>query len=358
MPSDDFELWRKRAARAGERKIADTIRHLILRRDESIFALVDFEDDNAFLHPLWFGYFTYPGGKELVKPRDVIPWTRPQAHRLGPSRHDTIYVPGTRIEITTKINPLLFRHLNEDDNITHRPADLKSASRFKMLHALMALDLIREHAPDIWIDVKSFVRMIIIYRCQRQGSFASMSAHGALFCDSAQEDDEIAFLEDIAHQGAHVIFHAVMHGRSSFFTVDPDTPLSGICSEPERSKRSIHILLHACFTYTIICRILSAVYEAGALDARQMHELMGRLGYTLLKLKMDVELLNALIELRAFTAIGQRCADAFVNEFRCFADRYPELNRLEFSNQPYVFNYSRFSERNPRFQPRRRPLIQ
>lgn len=358
MPCDDFDLWRRRAARAGERKIADTIRHLILRRDESIFELVDFEDDSAFLHPLWFGYFTYPGGKEPAKARDVVAWTRPQADRPDPSRRDSIQVPGTRIEITTRVSPLLFRHFNADDSITHRPADLKPVPPLKMLHALMALELIREHTPAIWADLKSVVRTIVIFRCERQGSFASMSAHGALFCDSAPEDDEIAFLEDIAHQGAHVIFHSVMFGRSSFFTIDPDAPLNGICNEPEGSIRSINILLHACFTYTIICPILSAVYEAGTLGARQNNELLGRLGYTLLKFKMDAELLSELTERRAFTAMGQRCADAFIDDYRRYADKYPELTRLDFGNQPYVFNYGNFIERNPHFRPVRGPLPQ
>lgn len=358
MPGDNFDLWRRRAARTGRRKIADTIRHLILQRDESIFDLVDFEDDDAFLHPLWFGYFTYPGPKELMKPRDVFAWTRPQTDHFGASRPGTIYVPGTGIEITTRVNPLLFRHFNEDDSITHRPADLKPASRLKMMQALLALDLIRVHAPDIWADLKSFVRMILVYRCERQSSFASRSAQGALFCDTPEEDDEIAFLEDIAHQGAHVIFNAVMYGRSSFFAIDPDTRLSGMSDEPEHSKRTINILLHASFTYTIICRVLSAVYEAGRLDARQLNELAGRLGYSLLKYRMDVELLGALAERRAFTAAGQRCVEAFTDEFRGFAQRYPELSTLDFGNQPYVFSYRRFSERNPRFQPERRPLLQ
>jgi hypothetical protein len=71
---------------------------------------------------------------------------------------------------------------------------------------------------------------------------------------------------------------------------------------------------------------------------------------------MDVELLNALAERRAFAPLGQRCADAFVDEYRSFAGRYPELGRLDFSNQPYVFNYGCFSERNPPVQPGQGPL--
>ena len=390
MSTDRFETWRKRGTALGQQRLADAIRRLIFQKDEFLFDRLEFADDLQFLHPTLFAFFTDPSPYiELPqvlyglmppsrRPATVRIWTDAAGRAsLGPfgdietalpdaivdfgrngdgkpyrcyatttpvpfRLRSPLIVPGTRIEITTDVDPLFYRFFDWP----HGPSANTEAVRVprkRVSHLLVALALIQTHCPSVWAEIATFARMIVLYRAARPNSFAARSAHGAIFCNVADNDDEIALLEDVAHQAAHVIFNAFSHEPMRVFVIDPETSMHLLCDDP-LDLRSVNAAFHAQFTYTLICRVLTKIYDARVLPERQAHELLARLGLILRKFEFD---LTRLALPDAFTLAGRRCREAFIAEYQYFQACYSALvDGFAYDNQPYAFNYACFVERN------------
>ena len=98
------------------------------------------------------------------------------------------------------------------------------------------------------------------------------------------------------------------------------------------------------FTYTLICRVLTKVLDAGVLPERQAHEILGRLGLILRKFAYDLRLLSLP---NVYTLAGHRCHEAFDLEYQYFRARYGAMvDGFAYDNQPYAFDYACFVERN------------
>jgi hypothetical protein len=200
----------------------------------------------------------------------------------------------------------------------------------------------------VWDDIAATTRRIVLYRSDVPNSFATLSAHGAIFCNVTTAIDEVFFLEDIAHQGGHVLFNALTLEKECLFTVDPLTLINDF-SDSEAEARSLYAAVHGLFTYTTIGETLSACLDRRAFTAgRQTHELLGRLGLILHKFEADLALLD---RPALFTRTGRRWWRHFTAVYRRLHDRHAaRVASFDYSNQPYVFSYPRFAARNP-FQP-------
>lgn len=389
MTRDKFESWRKHGAARGQRRLVDTIRRLICQADESLFDRLEFSDDSQFFYPMLFAFFTDPS-PPIELPQILYgmihPASRPETVRirtdcagraaLGPfgdietglpnaaldfarnvdgayrcfsaaesvpfRQRPPLIVPGTRIEVTTEVHPI-FRRFYHLPDAPMADAETVLVPRDRISHLLVALGLIRTYCPAVWAEIVAFTRLIVLYRAAGPNSFAAKSAHGAIFCNVGEDDDEVALLEDVAHQVAHVIFNAFSHDPMRVIAIDPETPMHLLCDDPA-DTRSVNAAFHAQFTYTMICRVLTRVYDAGVLPERQSHELLGRLGFTLEKFEADLARL-ALPD--AYTPAGHRCREAFAAEHAYFRLRYGALvHGFAFDNQPYTFSYARFLDRN------------
>lgn len=384
-----FETWRKRGAALGQRRLADTIRRLIYQTDEDLFDRLEFSEDPQFLHPLLFSYFTAP--KPYIELPQILYGLMPPSRRpttvqvrtdgtgyasLAPfgdiktalphtildfgrdgdgARYRCVagnevpfrlqaplIVPGTRIELTTNIHPLFYRFFDEPHG-TFANAEALRVPRERLSHLLVALALIQTHCPTVWTEIAAFIRTIVLYRAAAPNSFAAKSAHGAIFCNVAENDDEIALLEDVAHQAAHVIFNAFSHEPMRIIAIDPETPMRALCGDAA-DLRSINAAFHAQFTYTMICRVLANIHDAAVLQECQSHEVLGRLGLVLRKFEFDLTRLDLA---NAYTLAGRRCREAFSEEYQYFHARYGALVRdFAYDNQPYAFDYACFVERN------------
>jgi hypothetical protein len=384
-----FEIWRRRGSSRGQRELADTVRALLFRADEHVFDRLIYEDDAQFLHPTQFAYLT--DGAPPVELDQVLyglasPSRRPPRIRLrtdncgraflGPlgivetdhpncgldfgcnadQRYDCcrngtpvafrlrapVFVPGTSIQIATDIDPTLRRFFETDDG-TPIDTDRIRAPTERISDALIALALLREHCPAIWAQIASAVRLIILFRGAAPNSFAALSAHGAIFCNLQRGDSEIALVEDIAHQGAHVIFNAFARDSSKLLKIPGETTVRELAGV-ESDARSLHVVLHALFTYTLILPALIAVRESGCVSDVRSHELLGRIGFTMNKFAHDLSLLPPL---EVYTSAGRRCYDAFRLICSNVEARYAaEIAPLDYRDQPYVFDYACYCRRN------------
>jgi hypothetical protein len=384
-----FDASRRRGSSGGQRKLADTIRALLFRANEHVFDRLNFEDDSQFLHPTQFAYLTNPSppvaidqmlygltppqrrplrmplhtdtsGRAFLGPLGILETDEPSSdldfgrdadqqyichHNASPVMfrfRPAVFVPGTSIQITTDVDPLFRGFFETDDGIPIDP-DTLCVPRERVSDALIALALLREHCPTMWAEIVSYVRLVVLFRGSAPNSFAALSAHGAIFCNLQRGDSELALVEDIAHQGAHVIFNAFAHDSSRLLKIPGERAVQEIAGV-KGDNRSLHVVLHALFTYTFILRALIAVLESGCISDVRSHELLGRIGFAMKKFAYDLRLLRTP---EAYTSAGCHCYETFAATYTDIEARYAkEVATLDFGGQPYVFDYECFRRRN------------
>jgi hypothetical protein len=333
MIPDRFENWRCGVIARSQRRLADIQRLLIYKTSPSLFDRLDFEDDRVFLDPLLFAWFTDSTRSE------------PPTALLNPSgRPESLGIPGTAIEVLTDRHPLLDRFFVDDEG-NPQEIEVAETTRVHYRHLTRAFALLHRYCPEFREEVAFVTRYIMLYRGKLPNSFATLSAHGAVFFNITEDHDEVFFLDDIAHQCGHVLFNAFTLEKERFLARDPMTPLTALGGPPGET-RTLYSAFHGLFTYTCIGPVLSTCLERQAFDDRQAHEALGRLGFILRKFRIDLALLN---QRSVFTPRGWRCYRIFAAVYRDLQMRYgPLVDPLDYANQPYVFNYRRFAERNPR----------
>ena len=388
MTQRRFSVWRREGLARGQRRLADTVRLLIYKADPDLFGLLDYEDDDSFLDPLLFACFTDPAPAlklpQLLAAR-ILPRTRisvqtdadgrvvlpglgeletglqratieiewdalsgePRCHLGGDNApalfRRSLHIAGTNIEVINHRQPLFDRFFVEAGG-TLDAIELTAATYRHYGHVVSAFDLLRAHCPELADEIIAATRLVVLYQGEQPNSFATLSAHGAIFLNVNGAIDEVCFVEDIAHQAGHVLFNALTLAKERFLLIGPDTPL-GVPHGNDRESRTVYSAFHGMFTYVTIGQALSTLLERYVFDARQAHEALGRLGLVLCKFDFDIALLD---RAEFWTPLGRRCWRHFESIFADLQARYAPLTQgFDYSNQPYVFDYHLFAELNP-----------
>jgi hypothetical protein len=206
-----------------------------------------------------------------------------------------------------------------------------------------AYRLLDAHAPRLAKALDAVTRRIALHEAGSVNSFATTSAHGMAFLATDRDDDEIFFLEDLAHQGGHILFGAMTFHHRNFLLVNRDTPLRAF-TKRSAEARTIYETFHGVFTEALMSYVLDLCIEAD-LSPSQRHETSGRLALTLVRAHHDV---TALDHSGIFTAEGAKvlelCRRVLVEIRR---RRRAQLSGLDLTNQPYSFSYRSFLALNP-----------
>lgn len=338
MRDERFRDWSRCLTRRGQRQLADTVRLLIYRTAPDLFARMPFQDDAAFLDPLLFAWLT------ASDPPMSLEQTVDDARAGRPIRIRTaLSADGAAIELFSGRHPLLDRFFVEEGG-NPDAMQVAEVANDHVGHLRTAFQLMVRHCPDMAADIAATTRRVMLFRAPAPNSFATLSAHGAVFFNVPEGADEVFFLEDIAHQCAHVMFNALTLDKRRFLAVDPAMPLAVITGDPAE-PRKLYSAFHALYTYTLICRLLATLCQRPVFAGRQAHELLGRLGYTLSKFGWDLDLLG---KPDLYTARGHLCYRRFAAQYRHHVAHWgPLVGRLDFANQPYNFSYERFAASNP-----------
>lgn len=204
--------------------------------------------------------------------------------------------------------------------------------------------MIRAVDAELHRCLEAVTLQIVTFTADEGDSFATLAAHGSVFLRTPPDCDEVFFLEDLAHQGGHLLFNAITLDRSELIKIDPNTPLASLTGEPEE-KRSLYVTLHGVFTECLMSLVLAGALEADFIDGKQRHELRGRLSLILKRLQLD---LGQIRELDAFTPAGRDLIGSFEEVFNgVYAMVATDITGFDLRNQPYSFCYERFSELNP-----------
>lgn len=388
----------------GNTNITNNIKTLIYKENPVLFDLLDFEDDKIYQEPLLFAYFN---AKEKVNTLDqllfgyIIEENRPTNLAVYSDENGRVYLPNfgwLHTNIVSKICNLQIKNSticlqsnNEKVNYTFEKNNFLTNSSFELVHyqhplliphyydakgSVISVEVENvsknniEHlnnaiktlytvAPDFYAMLSEVLSKMVIFNdaTLKRNSFASLSVHGCIFFNSFQKDyNEVFFIEDIAHQGVHVVFNALAaSNKELYFKVDSETHLTdkGIIGWMMNrfEKRTLFILMHALHTYYAILICLDAFLDLENINKNKKHEALGRFGYTIGKLKFDLKIIdrkgkdgNNLY----LTEKGSELLEMYKTTYSLMlGKRGNEIQSFRFINQPYNFTYSKFVKLNP-----------
>ncbi len=374
----------------GRRRFADAARRLVVSTRRDLAMRLPFEDDEIFLDPRLFAYFT--GDEDSAATLDQLLIGRvPVQHRpasvpvrSGPA--GDVEVPGVGVLHTTHemadlqlssgmslsadgteipshlepeqlvpdtevlisgVSPVLARlFVSPDgmqanvvsDNTETRTSDLRDA--FSLLRTCYA-----EYASII----AATTRRVVLFRSADLNSFAAPKAQGCVMLNTKYGIGRIYHYEDLLHQCGHVAFTTVTLNTDHLLCVPAEAAI-GDERDPSGELRTAYVVLHAVVTERLMAEGLLRAVRFASLSHSEVFEACGRLGYILIRYAAD---LTCLVESGVLTARGIGMSRMLARDLRQMSVESEKLVRgLDFSGQPYNFDFGAFSERNASHFPR------
>lgn len=374
----------------GQHQLADSMRRRIYRAAPALAERLDFADDGIYLEPLLFTAFRgagEPGERQLsqllsgyMAPADRHPEiavvtdeygvvhlppigyfrtglgdTELQLRWTGDARiaqlsaagtlvesvfESPIMIPGTRIEIARASHPLLRPLLAAPGlPVAGACADPSQAQVRQLGDAAACVGI---HLPHYLEYIQAVTRRVLLFAGSPY-SFATIGAHGMAFLNVSGRASRPFFIEDLVHQCGHVIFNAITLDRDAFLAVDPRRSLRDVLGVDDDG--SIYGAYHGLFTQAHINQCLSSLYRAGTFCGAEQHELAGRMADDMKRFALALDLLG---RRELYTELGWSLLQAFRATFdNLYTEHRDLIVRLDTSNQPYIFDYEAFIERNP-----------
>jgi hypothetical protein len=358
--------------------LADTIRMAIYQENEVLFGLLDYENDTLFLEPNCFCYFLSdidPENKtsleqtlfgyiteekrpsKITVKADVSGLVNlPNLGYIQANPHDELSLSSSEIlqslipdqfvgngKIRLCIHPT--DHLSYQKGIIFDESVKQCLARCRT-QLEEAVRFFQNHVSDFWRLITNINSQFVVFSSPNHNSFASISHHGtAYFNIENNEKSPIFFIDDIAHQCGHVIFNVLTLEAAKFLKLSKDYPLKGFSTNAQEN-RGVYGAFHGLFTYTTILHSLDKVLKSENLfDEKQCHEALGRMGFYMHKFYLDLKLMN---NPEILTRDGLAYHKQFLDGYNTILLEYgKELALLDYSNQPYTFQYDLFNDLNP-----------
>lgn len=378
----------------GQKFFADSIRNLILFKDEQQLDRVTFDLDDIFLEPLLFAYFNLRDSKVTL---DQILFgycelnKRPSRFFAYVDHHGIIYLANFgyyKTNLSSKLIELTYsngklssqacelfeylplRRLAEHQNIElvrfSNPlineifAQWPEVGERRIIEELFdfnpkidlnedyvcsALSTLKHNCPSDYNDFLECTKKIVLFSNPKLRSFVTRSIHGIVFLNLIDSKiNETFFIEELIHQCSHNVFNAITADSSDYYKVPTETPLSTIIGEDNES-RTLFSAFHGQYTVSkgLEC-ILLCLNGSSSLSKEQLYELQGRLAIKKGRFRIGLE--RAELD-KIFTANGISIYK-YLDElgFRVLNDNVKLFDNLKFDNQGAVFSYSKFVERN------------
>lgn len=363
-------------------EIVNTIKLLIYKENPSLLEMVDFENDNIFLEPLLFAYFNskkdnlFPSeilveilqGYFLDKKELVVKYSYNSNNvayipNVGyfnhgePKSFDSIYIiKNTKIELLKRPIKLLeniFR-TRTDELINENEIIIDNELYESNINALTnAFKFIKYNSHEQYKLIEENCKKVLMFKTNPQNinSFATINAHGIAFFNVYQEDyDEVFFVDDIAHQTGHIILTTLFYDNKAIFKINEEQNIGSLIKIDD--NRSIHILLHAFYTYFTTFMCLDDCLKNNSFNEIQKKEAIARIGFYLNKCALDFQIFDKLIHY--FNEIEFILTPKGIEIFSMIKNKYleifkkwnPTTKHFNYRNQTYNFALKNFLELN------------
>jgi hypothetical protein len=205
-----------------------------------------------------------------------------------------------------------------------------------------AIAVLRVHLPHYFNYLLATVKRLVVFTGEPY-SFATIRAHGVGFIRANEACSSVSYLEDIVHQCGHVIFNSMSLDRGEYLAIDPGTPLREIAGTDDEG--SLYGAFHGLFTQTQINECFRACLQAEVFSGQEKHELCGRLADDMKRFASALALMG---RRELYTDLGWWLFNRYRSAFQgVFTEHRELIAALDTSNQPYIFDYAKFLERNP-----------
>lgn len=357
--------------------LADTIRMAIYQEDETLFDLLDYENDTLFLEPTCFCYFLSDIGSENKISLEqtlfgyIAEEKQPKEITLKADLFGLVNLPNLGYirakpneilalswqEIKQNLIPNQFvknstirlclhptDHLACQEGVLFNESVEQSLAKHQS-QLVEATIFFQNNLPDFWKLIENFTREFVVFSSPNHNSFAGVMQQGtAYFNIENRQKSAVFFIDDIAHQCGHIIFNVLTLETNKFLKVAKDHPLNGFSLNPQES-RGVYSAFHGLFTYTTILHSLDNALKSNTLDEIQCHETLGRMGFYMNKFYADLKLMN---NTDILTEEGLGYHRQFAECFNTIFQEYgKKLTLFDYSNQPYIFQYDLFQILNP-----------
>lgn len=324
-----------RDAARGQAEIAQWMKRMLARSGEPFASRLDYGDDSVFLNPSLFAFFSVREKRAGLSVREKRAGSDFDLARIFRDGRSLDPIAGTNAVFGDPEDPLALAALG--------PLGERIQCREPVTRAFAIL---RSAAPKIHAEISRVTRRIVAFQARDRDSFASFSAHGAVFLCVPEPPSEVFFVEDLAHQCGHVLLNAMTLDKQTLFAVDPDASLRRILGRPGET-RTLYELFDGVFTESLMSLCLEACTEELETSARQAHERRRRLAFLMRRFEADLSSLRALRFLSLLQARGLAMLEEFQSVFdEVLAASDSSLWDFDFCNQPYAFDYARFAARN------------
>lgn len=355
--------------------LSDTIRMALYQENEQLFELLNYDNDFIFLEPSLFCYFLSDVKKEnkISLEQSLLGYiteaSRPQSITVRADAFGLANLPNwgylrampnevfrfTAQQIepnkflkNTKIRLCLHPtdHLGFEEGITFdEPIEQSLSKNSDTIQA--ATHFFQTHLPDFWQVIETVAREFVVFSSPpKYHSFAGIMQHGTAYFNVENKiQTPVFFIDDIAHQCGHIIFNALTLQTELYLKVPKDEPMSGY-TEVQGETRGAYGAFHGLFTYTTILHSLDKVLELqDVFDDQLRHEALGRMGFYIEKFGYDLHLFH---KAQILTDLGLDYWRQFAEGYQYIAKKYDAiLSTLDYSNQPYTFQYDLFKVLNP-----------
>jgi hypothetical protein len=367
----------------GQLSFANHFRHVIHSCAPEVFARLDFDEDSAFLDPTLFslaarGSLT-PGDIALACVGAMNADRRPRALAVSADDCGRVFLPGlgyllelpasrdVELEFNEaspigytavgahatalRLKGMLFGcpapsllpypipHLVSEDGLGGLEC-VDVAARVHEPALLSAVRRLETAWPGFFAAIARVTRHVMLFDDKMHNSFATMSAHGTVFLNTALGTSEAYFIEDLAHQCGHTLFSAAWEGSEPLLSVPPETEVSKLISRDDH--RTLEVALHGMITQLLMVMALDRVLDAEPSD--DDHEMTGRLLFAMVRLGQD---LRELAPIPVYTEAGNVLIIELVRAYGVAAMRYSaRLRRADFADQSYNFDYAAYLAHN------------
>lgn len=356
--------------------IISTIKILIYKENPLLLDKIDFNNEDVFLDPLLFSYFN---NKNLF-PKEVLEEIlqgyfmakKPLKIEFSYNKKDVAYIPNKGyFKKGEKIcyNPIAFIRNTKIEILTHPICLLepifKSASNNKINESNFVIDktlldknigfltkafqLIKESSPQHFKLIEKCCKKCIMFKTdpENTNSFATIQAHGIAFLNVYQDDyDEVFFVDDIAHQTGHIILTTLFFNTKNIYKIDETQTIERLLKEND--NRTIHIILHALYTYYTSFLCLDNCITQNLFNEESKKEAISRIGFYLRRCEYDINIFEKIID--HFGSIEYILTIEGIEIYSLIKTKYLEIinkwdskiTNFNYSNQPYNFTYKNF----------------
>lgn len=363
-------------------ELINTIKLLIYKENPTLLEKLDFDNDDIFLEPLLFAYFN--SKKSNLFPNDMLKeilqgyfLEKEEVEiKFSYNSYNVAYIPNigyfnngekksfdpifiiedTQIELLKRPIKLLeniFR-TNTDELINEKEIVIDNNLFEKNINALTnAFKFIKKNSPDQYKLIEENCKKVIMFKTNPSNinSFATINAQGIAFFNVYQEEyDEVFFVDDIAHQTGHIILTTLFYDKKAIFNIDEEQNIGSLLKIND--NRSIHILIHAFYTYYTTFMCLDDCLKNNSFNETQKKEAIARIGFYLNKCTLDIQIFDRIIN--NFNGIEFILTPKGIQMYSIIRSKYEEIfnkwnsitKHFDYRNQTYNFALKNFKELN------------